>query len=163
MSCLVKDKYGDVGLNENSEEEESESETEDEDAQELTKDVELEFFRALSLLKSKDKKIYDKENTKFFEAMQNGDGDEDKEEAEGGPKGRESKDKDKDKAKAKKKPYQLKDLEREMVLKRMSDAAKGVSIDEDYEEAGELRKDQQLKSQTTKMSYFEEQEDIKRR
>jgi len=64
----VKDKYGDVDVNEGSEEE-SESETEDEDAQELTKDVELEFFRALALLKSKDRRIYDKEKTRFFEGM----------------------------------------------------------------------------------------------
>lgn len=142
-----------MGLDENSaEEEESESETEDEDAQELTKDVELEFFRALSLLKSKDQKIYDKENTKFFEGMENRNGNED-EDGDGNEL----------KKGSRQKPYQLKDLEREMVLKRMADTANGVSIDEDYEEAGELERDRQLRSQSGKKSYFEEQEDIKRR
>lgn len=100
----MKDKYGDVGINDS---DESTSESEDEDAQELTKDVELEFFRTLSLLKSKDKKIYDKEKTKFFENMVGNE---------------ESNDEDDTKAKKtsskEKKPYQLKDLEREMIMEK---------------------------------------------
>ena len=65
--------------------------------------MELEFFKALSLLKSKDKKIYDKENTKFFEGMLKEDDELEKEEK---------------KSSKEKKPYQLKDLEREMIMKR---------------------------------------------
>jgi len=62
-----------------------------------------------------------------------------------------------------KKPFQLKDLEREMVLKRMRDAAQGLSVDEDYEEAGQRRADELLRARAANRGYFEEQEDIKRR
>ena len=87
LNFLVKDKYGDV----DGESDESTDESEDDDAivcrlknyfklisklllifniqKELTKDVEIEFFKALSLVKSKDTKIYDKEKCKFFENM----------------------------------------------------------------------------------------------
>ena len=82
----------------------STSESEDEDAQELTRDVELEFFKTLSMLKSKDIKIYDKENTKFFENMARGESDDD----EGESKKKAMKINN-DKKALKKKPYQLKD------------------------------------------------------
>ena len=98
----MKDRYGDVGLNENSEDD-STSESEDEDAQELTKDVELEFFKALSMLKSKDTQIYDKEKTKFFENMVKPDDEQATVEK---------------KSKKEKKPYQLKDMEREIIMEK---------------------------------------------
>jgi protein KRI1 len=71
--------------------------------------VELEFFRALSLLKSKDSRIYDKEKTKFFENMAQAD-----DEEEGGEEAR--------REKKRSKPYQLKDLEREMVMEKVERA-----------------------------------------
>ena len=101
----MKDKYGDVGINDS---DESTSESEDEDAQELTKDVELEFFRTLSLLKSKDDKIYDKEKTRFFENMV---GHEDFDDENENNKTKKTSSKEK-------KPYQLKDLEREMIMEK---------------------------------------------
>ena len=100
---IVKDRYGNVDLNEGSEEE-STSESEDENAQEVTKDVEIEFFKALSMLKSKNQKIYDKENTKFFENMIDNRNN--------------INDNGIEKNSKENKPFQLKDLEREMVLKR---------------------------------------------
>jgi len=56
----LKDKYG-----EDYEEEESDSDDEDEDAEELTEDVEKDFFTTLASLKKKDPKIYDGK-TEFF-------------------------------------------------------------------------------------------------
>ena len=67
----------------------------------MTKDVEIEFFKALSLIKSKDAKIYDKENCKFFENMPT------------------PAEKSAETATVKeKKPFLMKDLEREMILEK---------------------------------------------
>lgn len=68
---------------------------------ELTNDVEIEFFKALSLVKSKDSKIYDKEKCKFFENMLD----------PSKPTENSSKEKEK-------KPFLMKDLEREMILEK---------------------------------------------
>ncbi|KAL0278248.1 UNVERIFIED_CONTAM: hypothetical protein PYX00_000116 [Menopon gallinae] len=57
----LKDKYGDPEDSDS-----STSEEEDEDGKELTKDVEKQFFKALSCLKEKNPKIYD-QNVRFFE------------------------------------------------------------------------------------------------
>ena len=69
---------------------------------ELTEAVEKDFFKALSLLKSKDAKIYNKDECKFFE-----------ETSETQKKPLESSKSDK-----KSKPFHLKDLEREMILNK---------------------------------------------
>lgn len=87
---------------------ESTSESEDEEAKELNENVEKEFFKALSLVKSRDARIYDKEKCRFFETpTTSSKANEDEEEDE--PK----KDSKKDK-----KAYHLKDLERDMILKK---------------------------------------------
>jgi protein KRI1 len=146
----VKDRYGDVGLGDASDE--STSESEDENAQELTKDVELEFFRALSLLKSKDSRIYDKEKTKFFENMAQAD-----DEEEGGEEAR--------REKKKSKPYQLKDLEREMVMEKVERAERGEKVgeEEEFENSAEAKRDAEMRESARKRGYFEEQEDIKKK
>ena len=61
--------------------------------------MEIEFFKTLSLVKSKDTKIYDKEKCKFFENMSEH------------LTVKSSKEKEK-------KPFIMKDLEREMILKK---------------------------------------------
>ena len=66
----VRDKYGDVAvkqLEDGSSCSESSSEEEDEDAEALTPQVERDFLRTLSLIKSKDPRIYDKEVSFFTE------------------------------------------------------------------------------------------------
>jgi len=130
---------------------ESTSESEDEDAQELTKDVELEFFKALSLLKSKDSRIYDKEKTKFFENMT-------------GPDNEENGDEGVEKKEKKSKPYQLKDLEREMVMDKVKRVERGEEIgeEEEFENSAESRRDAEMRNLTKKKGYFEEQEDLKK-
>jgi len=58
----LKDKYGN---NPEDDEEDSDESSEDEDAQDLTPEVERDFFKTLSSLKKKDPKIYDGK-TEFF-------------------------------------------------------------------------------------------------
>merc|ERR1712058_211762 len=61
----LKDKYGDT-VNDNDEDEtDSSDEEEDEDAEELTPEIEKDFFATLSSLKRKDPSIYDG-TTSFF-------------------------------------------------------------------------------------------------
>ncbi len=57
----MREKYGSEVLNSSSES----SSSEDEDAEALTSDVERDFLRTLSLLKSKDPSIYSTQ-TEFF-------------------------------------------------------------------------------------------------
>ncbi|XP_060576869.1 protein KRI1 homolog [Ruditapes philippinarum] len=91
----LKDKYGDGDESKGS----SSSESEDEDAEALTEQVERDWLRTLSALKSKDPKIYQK-NAKFFH---DDDGD-----YEGGQKNKKSKEK----------PMFLKDYERKVMLEK---------------------------------------------
>ena len=67
LAGAVRDKYGDVGVKqlEEGSSSESSSEEEDEDAEALTPQAERDFLRTLSLIKSKDPRIYDKE-VSFF-------------------------------------------------------------------------------------------------
>ncbi len=104
---IVKDKYGD-NLDED---DSSTDESEDEDAKKLTKDVEIEFFKALSMVKSKDSKIYDKEHCRFFDKIK-------KENQEEDDSNDEDSSKKTKKKKSEKKSFYLKDLEREMILKK---------------------------------------------
>ena len=97
----MKDKYGDVDVNGNDDETDSEdAESEDDDAKELNENVEKEFFKALSLVKSHDPRIYDKEKCRFFD------------QSEKSSKETSSKKNSNNKA------YYLKDLERDMILKK---------------------------------------------
>ncbi len=94
----MKDRYGDVNLNDD-DYTSSTDESEDDDAKEWNETMEKDFLTTLSLLKEKNKKIYDKETILFNEG------------------GEESKSNGKSKESAKK-PFYLKDLEREMILKK---------------------------------------------
>ncbi len=73
----------------------------------MTQDVEKEFFTTLSLVKSKDAKIYDK-NVKFFDKVQ------ENKSTDGGKEQSENSSSKKRKEKA----FFLKDMEREIILKK---------------------------------------------
>lgn len=106
-SCAkVKDKYGDVDMNGDEEGSSSSDESEDEDAKELNDNVEKEFFKALSLVKSRDALIYDKEKCRFFDNLEDKKASSNETEQE------------KNDEKKNKKAYHLKDLERDMILKK---------------------------------------------
>ncbi len=77
--------------------------TEDEDAEELTEDVEKDFFRTLSMLKSKDPRIYDGKTTFFATGSKDDNGD-----VDGVVKKKEKKEK----------PLTLGDLERKVMLEK---------------------------------------------
>jgi hypothetical protein len=79
--------------------------TEDEDAEELTEDVEKDFFRTLSMLKSKDPRIYDGKTTFFATGPKDDNGDVD---VDGVVKKKEKKEK----------PLTLGDLERKVMLEK---------------------------------------------
>lgn len=69
-ACAVRDKYGDVAVSQlESESESSSSEEEDDEAEALTPQVEKEFLRTLSLIKSKDPCIYNKDMAFFSKGM----------------------------------------------------------------------------------------------
>lgn len=68
--CSVRDKYGDVAVGQlESESESSSSEEEDDEAEALTPQVEREFLRTLSLIKSKDPRIYNNDIMFFSKGM----------------------------------------------------------------------------------------------
>ncbi|KAL1501635.1 hypothetical protein ABEB36_006930 [Hypothenemus hampei] len=100
----LKSKYGDNVMDES---ETSSSSDDDEDAVELTEEVEKDFFKTLSCLKSKDPKIYDK-NVNFFKEV------------------KENNDTSNKSKKKKEQPIYLKDYERKMLLEEG-----GVFNDED--------------------------------
>ena len=95
---LVKDRYGDVDLNEDYPDSSSTDESEDEDAKEWNENMEKNFLTTLSLIKGKNEKIYKKDTVLFDEAVETAEN----------PKT----------SKNSNKPFYLKDLEREMVLKK---------------------------------------------
>ena len=64
----MRDKYGKEAVDSSGDS--SSSEVEDEDAEALTSDVERDFLRTLSLLKSKDPSIYDSQTKFFFQGKQ---------------------------------------------------------------------------------------------
>ncbi|KAJ9593825.1 hypothetical protein L9F63_027531, partial [Diploptera punctata] len=61
----LKDRYGEEALKDSNESISSSSEDEDEKANQLTEQLEKDFFKTLSCLKKKDPRIYDK-NKYFF-------------------------------------------------------------------------------------------------
>jgi len=130
----LKDRYGDLDLN-GDYEESSTSESEDEDAREWNRDMEKDFLTTLSLVKSRDEKIYKKDEVLFKSEPNSSKNSDEK------PKEKESK-----------KPFLLKDLEREMILDKIE---KGVSGDEDDDELA-------VDDNEAKKSYFEEQDEIKK-
>lgn len=67
LLCLVRDKYGDVAMDS---ETSSSSEEEDDEAEALTPQVQRDFLRTLSLIKSKDPRIYNKEVSFFSKGRQ---------------------------------------------------------------------------------------------
>ncbi|RMZ93546.1 KRI1 -like protein, partial [Brachionus plicatilis] len=141
----LKDKYGDVNLLDD--DESSSDETEDEDARELTDDVEKEFLKALSLVKSRDPKIYDKEQCKFFDQYNSAKESEDEEE-------------DPNKKRTKKEDKKtLKDLEREMILKKLEITDEHLENTNIYEDDENHNDNLKIKSNK---SYFEEQDEIKK-
>ncbi len=71
----------------------------------MTQEVEKEFFKALSMVKSRDKIIYDKEHCKFFDIP-----------VKNEPNIEENAEKKSNKTD--KKPFYMKDLEREIILKK---------------------------------------------
>ena len=129
----LKDKYGDVH---HDDQDSSSSESEDEEGEALTAKKEKNWLRALSALKSKDPKIYDK-SVDFFKEDSNSDNSEDSSDQEKEPK---------------LKPMFLKDYDREVILQK-----DGVieSEDSDEEEEKELLA-------TSQPGYFEEQALIKK-
>ena len=143
----MKDKYGDADLDSDLESSDSD---EDEDAKELTEKVERDFFKTLSMIKSRKPEIYDKSKGDFFEANDSTTTTSDEEKTE------------KKSDKQKKKKTLLKDLEREMVLKKLEKFEKGEDIDYDESEE-EIENESANASSKDKKSYYEEQEDIKKR
>ncbi|XP_067127975.1 protein KRI1 homolog [Centruroides vittatus] len=116
----LKDRYGEDGLRDSSSESSSSSSEEEE---ELNNAIEKDFLKAISLLKSKDPRIYDK-NTYFFS---------DKEEND-----------NKVKKKKKEKPMYWKDQERQVLLEK-----DGVFSDDETEKlpAGYLLNSKQYKEE----------------
>lgn len=130
----LKAKYGDVPLDEDS----SSSEEEDDDAEALTPQLEEDFLKTLSMIKSKDPKIYDKA-TEFFH--------------------KEDKVLDALKTSKKKaeKPLLLKDYERQRLLERGSKAYLSDS-DSENEEVSYFVDNKK----PSELTYNEEQEEIKK-
>ncbi|XP_023225487.1 protein KRI1 homolog [Centruroides sculpturatus] len=116
----LKDRYGEDGLRDSS----SESSSSEEEEEELNNAIEKDFLKAISLLKSKDPRIYDK-NTYFFS---------DKEENDNKVK----------KKKKKEKPMYWKDQERQVLLEK-----DGVFSDDETEKlpAGYLLNSKQYKEE----------------
>ncbi|XP_060081608.1 protein KRI1 homolog [Ylistrum balloti] len=129
----LKDKYGDVDVN-HSDESSSSSESEDETAEALTAQVEKDWLKTLSALKSKDPKIYNNK-VKFYHSGE----EEDEEDEDSKPK-----------AKGKKqKPVFLKDYERKLITEK--DGQVSSDSDDEY-------KDEEPDS---KPGYYKEQEEIR--
>ncbi|XP_045158400.2 protein KRI1 homolog [Mercenaria mercenaria] len=125
----LKDKYGDEEESEDS----SSSESEDEDAEALTEQLERDWLRTLSALKSKDPRIYQKD-VKFYH--------DDKDESGDNKKSKKTKDK----------PMFLKDYERKVLLE------KGGLIGDDDNSDGE----EPSTSYTSRLGYHQEQEQLRK-
>ncbi|XP_077981504.1 protein KRI1 homolog [Glandiceps talaboti] len=137
----LKARYGDVTLEE---EDESSSEIEDEDASALTPQIEKDFLRALSAVKFKDPKIYQKD-VAFYHSEESSDTtDEEENEAE-----KEKKEKDQ--------PMYLKDYERKILVEQ-----DGKFKDEDESEDDKEEKEGNERStRAASPSYVEEQRMLK--
>lgn len=109
--------------------------------QELTKDVEVGFFKALSMVKSRDSKIYEKDGCKFFDDIPSDDN-------EAVPKETKKKDKNGN--------FYLKDLEREMILNKIDKNDSNIFDDDDDDD------NKKKERPVTNKSYFEEQDEIKK-
>ncbi|XP_067677599.1 protein KRI1 homolog isoform X2 [Haliotis asinina] len=118
----LKDKYGDVEGSDS----DSDSESEDEDGEALTANLEKGWLKALSALKNKDPKIYQKD-VKFYSSDEEGNS----------SSGKEKKRKDK--------PLYLKDYERKLILEKQGDDSDSGVRDPDqtpgyYKQQEQLRK-----------------------
>ncbi|XP_041475852.1 protein KRI1 homolog isoform X3 [Lytechinus variegatus] len=100
-----KDKYGDYDEGDES----SSSETEDEDAEGLTPQIEKDFFKTLSIIKSRDPKMYTKD-IKFYHSEDSGSDDNQQESSRRPKQNKESSRKDK--------PMYLKDYERKIIVEK---------------------------------------------
>jgi len=124
----LKNKYGENYL----EDSESSSSSDDEDAVELTEEVEKDFFKTLSYLKTKDPKIYDS-NVSFFKGTG------------GTRKGK----------KKKEEPMFLKDYERKLLLEK-----EGMIEEDIHERPTYAEEEQKLQEEIIKQaSKIEEEED----
>ncbi|OWF47876.1 protein KRI1 homolog [Mizuhopecten yessoensis] len=128
----LKDKYGDVDIN-NATDSSSSSESEDENAEALTAQLEKDWLKTLSALKSKDPKIY-KEDAKFFHSE---DDDEEGDDEDSKPK------------KKKQKPVFLKDYERKLITEK--DGQVTSDSDDNYQDD----------EPDSKPGYYKEQEEIR--
>jgi len=155
----LKDKYG---KNPEEDDEDSDESSEDEDAQDLTPEVERDFFKTLSSLKKKDPKIYDGK-TEFFKKGEKMEGKEKKE-----------------------KPVRIGDIERQVMVEKggkfdemedenlaekcgtgktyvdeMSDIKKGFKIDIDSDEEEEEEQGFLVKREKTNEEKNVEDEEYK--
>ncbi|XP_038067985.1 protein KRI1 homolog [Patiria miniata] len=139
----LKDRYGENFAEESSS---SSSEEEDEDAEGLTAQIEKDFLKTLSYVKSRDPRIYDKDATFYHEQESSSDG------SSGGDAPPTKKKKEKGKQVKEDKPVFLKDYERQIITEKG-----GRYSDEEYEE----EEDEEQFGRAASLTYVQEQRAIK--